>query len=205
MIDLIRRLKSPWGTESLEEVIDYQLQPLGVNFEQMKERGFVSVAPTYLKYQKSGFATPSGKIELYSSVLNRLGYDPLPAYAELPESPVSDPELNKEYPLILTTGTKSPVFFHSEGRQIPNLREIETDPLVDINPKTAEKLGIKEGSWVWIETPRGRIRQKARLTERNRSPGYSYPPRVVVSRTGRARPRTLAIKRQCAHPQRASL
>jgi len=172
MIDLIRRLKSPWGTESLEEIINYQLQPLGVNFEEMKERGFISVAPTYLKYQKSGFATPSGKIELYSSVLERLGYHPLPAYAELPESPVSDPELNKEYPLILTTGTKSPVFFHSEGRQIPNLREIETDPLVDINPKTAGKLGIKEGSWVWIETPRGRIRQKARLTD-------GIDPRVI--------------------------
>jgi anaerobic selenocysteine-containing dehydrogenase len=172
MIDLIRRLKSPWGTESLEEVINYQLQPLGVNFEEMKERGFVSVPLSYLKYQKSGFATPSGKIELYSSVLKRLGYDPLPAYAELPESPVSDPELNKEYPLILTTGTKSPVFFHSEGRQIPNLREIEPDPLVDINPKTAGKLGIKEGSWVWIETPRGRIRQKARLTD-------GIDPRVI--------------------------
>jgi anaerobic selenocysteine-containing dehydrogenase len=172
MIDLIRRLKMPWGTESLEEVINDQLQPLGVNFEEMKERGFVSVKPTYLKYQKSGFATPSGKVELYSSVLERLGYDPLPGYAELPESPISEPELNKEYPLILTTGTKSPVFFHSEGRQIPHLREIETDPLVEINPETAGKLGIEEGNWVWIETLRGRIRQKARFTK-------GIDPRVI--------------------------
>jgi thiosulfate reductase/polysulfide reductase chain A len=172
MIDLARRLKLPWGTESLEKIMNDQLEPLGVNFEQMKERGFVSVPPKYLKYRNSGFATPSGKVELYSSILDRLGYDPLPAYAELPESPFSEPELYKEYPLVLTTGTKSPVFFHSEGRQIPYLREIEADPLVDINPETAEKFGIEEGSWVWIETLRGRIKQKARLTN-------GIDPRVI--------------------------
>lgn len=172
MIELARRLKLPWGTESLEEIMDYQLEPLGVNFRQMKERGYISVAPKYLKYRNSGFATPSGKVELYSSVLERLGYDPLPAYAELPESPFSEPDLNKNYPLILTTGSKSPVFFHSEGRQIPYLREVEPDPMVEINPETARKFGIEEGSWIWIETLRGRITQKVRLTN-------GIDPRVI--------------------------
>ncbi len=172
MIELARRLKLPWGTESLEEIMDYQLEPLGVNFRQMKERGYISVAPKYLKYRNSGFATPSGKVELYSSVLERLGYDPLPAYAELPESPFSEPDLNKNYPLILTTGSKSPVFFHSEGRQVPYLREVEPDPMVEINPETARKFGIEEGSWIWIETLRGRITQKVRLTN-------GIDPRVI--------------------------
>jgi anaerobic selenocysteine-containing dehydrogenase len=164
MIELARRLKLPWGTESLEEIINFQLQPLSVNFEQMKERGYIAVPPKYLKYENSGFATPSGKVELYSSTLERLGYDPLPGYAELPESPLSAPELAQDYPLILTTGTKSPVFFHSEGRQIPYLREIEADPLVEIHPETASRFGIEDGDWIWIETLRGRIKQKARLT-----------------------------------------
>jgi anaerobic selenocysteine-containing dehydrogenase len=41
-----------------------------------------------------------------------------------------------------------------------------------IHPETADKLGIKEGDWVYIETMRGRIRQKATLTA-------GIDPRVV--------------------------
>ncbi|MCJ7495183.1 MAG: molybdopterin-dependent oxidoreductase [Deltaproteobacteria bacterium] len=205
MIELARRLKLPWGTESLEEIINFQLQPLSVNFEQMKERGYIAVPPKYLKYENSGFATPSGKVELYSSTLERLGYDPLPGYAELPESPLSAPELAQDYPLILTTGTKSPVFFHSEGRQIPYLREIEADPLVEIHPETASRFGIEDGDWIWIETLRGRIKQKARLTGGIDPPGNSCPSWLVVSRTILARSWPLAIECQCTYPQRASL
>jgi anaerobic selenocysteine-containing dehydrogenase len=36
-------------------------------------------------------------------------------------------------------------------------------PTVQINPETAGKLGIADGDWVWIESPRGKVRQKARL------------------------------------------
>lgn len=172
MIDLAKKLKLPWGTEPLEEVINYQLQPLAVNFEQIKELGYITVPQKYYKHQKVGFATPSGKVELHSSILERLEYDPLPGYSELPESPLNSPELIGEYPLILTTGTKSPVFFHSEGRQIPYLREIEVDPLAEIHPETARKFGIDDGNWMGIETPRGKIKQKARLTE-------GIDPRVV--------------------------
>jgi predicted molibdopterin-dependent oxidoreductase YjgC len=32
-----------------------------------------------------------------------------------------------------------------------------------MHPETAEKYGIVDGDWVWIESPRGRIRQKARV------------------------------------------
>ena len=58
--------------------------------------------------KQTGFATPSGKAELYSNVLEELGYDPLPFYEEPPESPIRTPEVAKDYPLILTTGGKIP-------------------------------------------------------------------------------------------------
>jgi anaerobic selenocysteine-containing dehydrogenase len=45
------------------------------------------------------------------------------------------------------------------------LRERHPDPLVKIHPVTAEKYGINEGDWVYIETVRGRIKQKASLAE----------------------------------------
>jgi thiosulfate reductase/polysulfide reductase chain A len=39
------------------------------------------------------------------------------------------------------------------------------DPLVEIHPDTARELGIADGEWVYIETRRGVIKQKAKVTE----------------------------------------
>jgi len=154
------------------------LKPSGVTFEELKEKGFVSIAPmTYKKYERMGFSTPSKKFELYSNVLEGLGYDPLPHHKEPPESPVSTPDLAEEYPLVLTTGGRIPGFFHSEFRQIPKLRRLNPDPLVEIHPDTAKELGIKEGDWVWIESPRGRVKQRAKLTK-------GIHPKVVHAQHG---------------------
>jgi len=144
----------------------------GVTFEDMKQRGAISVQIKYKKYLESGFKTKSGKVELASSYMESLGYDPLPYYREPPESPISTPKLAEEYPLILVTGGRSPYYFHSEYRQIVSLRKKEPDPLVEIHPGTAAGKNIKAGDWVWIETRRGRIKQKALLTE-------GIHPRVV--------------------------
>jgi anaerobic selenocysteine-containing dehydrogenase len=135
-----------------------------MTFEELKRKGHVSVPIRYRKYEKSGFFTPSKKVELYSSVLEKRGYDPLPYYREPPESPISTPDLAEEYPLILITGGRSQYFFHTEYRQIPSLRKGDPDPIVEIHPETAEKADILEGDWVWIESPRGKIQQRAKLT-----------------------------------------
>ena len=92
------------------------------------------------------------------------GYDPLPNYKEPPESPISTPELAKEYPLVFTSGARHISMFHSEHRQIPRLRAMHPDPEVLIHPNDAEKYGIRDGEWVWIENQRGKARQKARIT-----------------------------------------
>jgi anaerobic selenocysteine-containing dehydrogenase len=93
------------------------------------------------------------KVELYSSMFEKYGFDPLPCFREPPESPVSSPEVFKEYPYILCTGNRHLEYFHSEGRQIPSLRRRVPDPLVEIHPETAEREHIEAGDWVWIETP----------------------------------------------------
>ena len=92
-----------------------------------------------------------------------MGISPLPIYREPPFSPVSAPDLHKEYPLILTTGAKIKTFFHSEGRQIKSLRAANPYPLVEIHPATASDLKIEEGDWVWIETWENRVKMRARL------------------------------------------
>ncbi|MBN2094947.1 MAG: molybdopterin-dependent oxidoreductase [Candidatus Aenigmarchaeota archaeon] len=165
LIDLAKLLGLPLGRLSLETIHDHVLSPFCMNFKRLKELGHLSFTSKYRKYEPSGFNTPSGKVELYSSQLKREGFSPLPNYVEPPESPISRPDLMKEYPLILTTGGRILEFFHSEGRQIPSLRKHHPDPVAQVNPETAKKYGVVDGSWIFIETLRGRIKQRARLTE----------------------------------------
>jgi anaerobic selenocysteine-containing dehydrogenase len=111
-----------------------------------------------------GFNTTTGKLELRSTLLEALGYHSLPFFEEPPESPVTRPDLFEEYPLVLTTGKRHWEFFHSEHRNMPTMREFRDQPEVEIHPADAEKLGIEDGDWVWIENHRGRCREIARVT-----------------------------------------
>ncbi len=162
--------------ERIDDFWDAMLEPVGMTFETFKEKGRYmgdKTAKTYKKYERSGFSTPSGKVELYSTQLETLGFEPLPIYHEPPETPYGDPDLTKEYPLLCTTW-KLGVYRHSGGRQIPSLRRAHPDPLVIIHPATAQRQGIKKDEWVYIETKRGRIKQKAKVSA-------VVDPRVIVA------------------------
>jgi len=156
----------PWN--SVEEFNNWQLAPSGMNFNDLRERSYVMEPLRYKKYVTRGFATPSGKIELYSSRLEKNGYDPLPYYQENPESPISTPELYEKFPLILITGARHIAFFHSEGRQITNLRKLNPFPILELHPDAGKKYGIGDGDWAWIETPRGKgkVKMKVKLTSK---------------------------------------
>ncbi len=166
-VDLARRMGLAHCTESVETVLDQQLATAGreMNFAQLCERGHFEMPLAYHKYQAHGFDTPSGKVELYSTALEKMGYPPLPVYAEPPESPLSRPDLAVEFPLVLTTGARLPFFFTSEGRQISRLRKARREPRADLHPATAARFGITDGDWMWIQSPRGRIRQRAHCVD----------------------------------------
>lgn len=159
-----------WGEH--KSFLDYYLRRTGLTFEEFKKKGVLLGGRQYKKYEKDGFLTPSHKVEIYSERLQKWGFDPLPAYHEPPETPFSNLELAGEYPLVLTS-FKREQFRHSGGRQIPTLRQMSPEPVTYIHPETAGKLGITEGDWVYIETGRGRIKQKASLTD-------AIDPRVVI-------------------------
>jgi len=178
-VALARRMKLPVGTESVKEVLNAQLAAggLGLDFDQLARQGFVKAPLKYRRYEPGGFKTPTGRIELYATRLEALGYPPLPSAAEPPESPVASPEVAKDFPLVLTTGGRIPFYFNSEHRQLGNLRRAYREPRAEIHPDTAARHGIEQGDWMWIETRRGRIRQRARLTT-------GIDPRVVNAEHG---------------------
>ena len=172
-VELARKMNLPVGTESVDEVLASQLaNGCGLTLAEIRDRGFYTVPFRYRKHEDGGFRTPTGRIELYATRFAAMGYDPLPYYEEPPESPLATPDVAREFPLVLTSGARIPFFFNSEHRQLANLRRAHPDPLVEIHPETAGRLGIVKGDWVWIETRRGRIRQKARITD-------EIDPRVV--------------------------
>ena len=170
-----------WPWDTLEEVYYYRIYPLnyGVNsYDEFVENiRFDFPEREYYKYGKIGFATPSGRIELVSSTLQELGYPAMPVYISPAENEVDDPDLASEYPLVLTTGGGFMPYHHSEHFQITELRFLKHEPYLEINPATAKQYGINPGDWVWIETKRGRIKQKAKLTQ-------AVHPRVIVTQRG---------------------
>jgi len=156
----------PWKSE--EELVAFELGPTGLTFKQLLEEKPEGAFYQQKQYgMKDGkFTTPSGKIDIYSEALKKVGFDPLPTYLEPRKSPFSSPELLKKYPLILSTGNRNLYFTHGQFRKISSLMEKNPEPKAEIGPKTAVQYGIKEGDDILIETNRGVARMKVQLEER---------------------------------------
>ncbi len=167
LMDLAKRLNLPGSDQSLEDIINLRLSDIGITFEALKKQSFVFPETRYYRYleRKNGFKTPSGKVELYSRSLKRMGYDPLPVYKEPPESPVSTRDIHGKFPYVLTTGSRRKEFFHSDNRQIEKLRKKRPCPIAEINKEDAEKNSIKNNDEVFISSPRGRIKMRAYVTK----------------------------------------
>lgn len=114
---------------------------------------------------KPGFDTPSGKVELASQILKEYGFDPLPRYREPVESPLSTPELAREFPLILNSGSRVLMFTHSKLRELPSLRKLMPFAVVNLHPEDAAAQDICQNDEVDLESPHGRIRLKANITD----------------------------------------
>ena len=188
--ELAKRFDPNFRWDSIHDLFDEIVKPSGMTFEELQKKGWAfppeghSSTP-YNRYEKGllrkdrrpGFQTPSGKVELYASLREEWELEPVADYEEPPFTPVSQPELVKEYPLILSTGRRSAVYFHAEHRNIPWLRALDPDPVVEIHPDTAGELDIGNGEWVWIENWLGRCRFKAKVT-------LEVPPWMVMAAHG---------------------
>ncbi len=180
-IELSRRMGIDYGAEDQRSLLNQELAAVaercpeleGMTFEKMKNLGYYVPKSDYLRYQKrGGFFTTTGKFELWSTEVEQLGGDPLPNWQEPPVTPVSRPDLKRQFPYILTTGGRRMQYFISNNRQIRSLRRQYPFPLVRMHPKTAEENGLADGDWAYIRTFRGRITQKVQVDE-------SLDPQVV--------------------------
>ena len=175
MFELAKRLgfaEQFWNGD-IEAGYAYELAPSGITLEQLKNApGGISLPaePNYEKYAKQseegvvcGFATLSKKVELYCHKFAAHGYPAMPEYVEPALSPVSRPEVAADYPLVLTNA-KFTTFVHSQQRALASLRKAAREPTADIHPDSATRFGVRHKQWMIVESPRGAIKVRARVT-----------------------------------------
>ncbi|WP_165170937.1 molybdopterin-dependent oxidoreductase [Adlercreutzia sp. ZJ242] len=192
--ELARRLGAgalfPWKDE--RELYDWRLAPLGLTFAELEERGS---CPNGTLPARGGFATPTGKVELASSVLRDLGFDPLPNYAEprnlgaeaaeaavpagesaaaaggraaddaFADEAAAGQRAGRLYPYVIFAGLREAANYNTNLRQMPGLRVREPEPCVLVNPADVAREGLAAGAWCAVETAYGCVELMVRPDE----------------------------------------
>jgi anaerobic selenocysteine-containing dehydrogenase len=157
-----------WPWEDHKELINWRLQGTGMNIDELlaqpgggiahfAEHPVIGSDQQFKKYEKTGFATPSGKVEIYSKLMEKYGYDPMPRHVEQHGTIISDPTNAEDYPLTFFIGAKGDPYFQQQGRNIAALRRLAPEPWVEMHPDTAYDLGLSDGDFVAVETPHGAL------------------------------------------------
>jgi anaerobic selenocysteine-containing dehydrogenase len=143
----------PWEDETA--LNRWLLEPTGISLEELEAHpeGVEYSATPPQRWEESGFATPSGKIEFASRYLKDLGYDELPVYRR----PAYREEPDAEYPLVLITGARKLLYLHSRFRNIPRFRTAIPDPEVEMHPDDAVALGVSDGDTVRVASRIGGV------------------------------------------------
>ncbi|MFQ5864619.1 MAG: IscS subfamily cysteine desulfurase [bacterium] len=159
-----------------EEMLRLALKGSGYTLEEVTAAGgWVKIPAPMMEYKKwekgglrkdgePGFETPTGKFEIWSTILEEYGYEPLPKYTEPKEGPQARPELAEAYPLVFNSGARPHTDFRSQHHGIKGLVKDNPEPAVEMNIEDAKERGIKSGDLVEVRTPRGAVRFRARVT-----------------------------------------
>ena len=139
----------PWATP--EEHLAGIIEPMEIDAAELRKRGAMKLpGKPYLEDRRPGddppFETESGKIELYSDKLKKLGFDPLPKY-----TPVKPPP--KGF-LRLIYG-RAPVHSFARSQNNEMLHALMPENEVWMQTKVAQKLGLKDGQRVVLENTDG--------------------------------------------------
>ncbi|CAB1081814.1 Anaerobic dehydrogenases, typically selenocysteine-containing [Olavius algarvensis Delta 1 endosymbiont] len=148
----------PWQDETA--VNRWLLKPSGIALETLQDQpqGMVYAPQVFNKFRRQPLPTASGRFEFVSAELAAMGHPGLPIYTP----PKNAAAFHSAFPLVLITGARHALYYHSRFRNIPRLRRVK-QPVVEINAGDAAQLGIKNGELVRIETEIGFIELAAAI------------------------------------------
>ena len=178
----------PWLHQTPDEVIDEILtatarrNPLlqGVTLRRLQAEGSVMLPVPQPPFADGVFPTGSGKVELYSQAMARIGVDPLPAFIP-PQDDGGINETDPRFPPPAALNLLTPAAHHFVSSSLANqshLRQREGDPFVEIHPLDAAARDIQQGDRVIIENGRGWCALRARVTDAVQ-PGVLASPKGV--------------------------
>ena len=157
---LANRLGAEWAYEDPAEIFDElaSVSPIyaGISHERLTTEGGIQWPcpdadhPGTRFLYEDGFNFPNGKAKFVPADMGQPG--------ELPD---------EEYPLTLTSGR---VLYHFHTgtltRRVEGLIDNVGESFVEINPRTADRLGIENGERVRVSSRRGEITIRAEITDR---------------------------------------
>jgi thiosulfate reductase/polysulfide reductase chain A len=153
--------KMGWGEyfpyQTWEDWGKLMLKDIPMTLEELKEKGFWAGEIKYDRVPK-GLPTPSGKVEIFSKAYADAGFNPYPTYTERSVLP------DAEYPLQVTH-SKLSMHCNLVTQNNPLLMEIVGENWVEINRVDAQKYGIRDDAYVIVESPKDKIRIKAKVVE----------------------------------------
>jgi anaerobic selenocysteine-containing dehydrogenase len=161
------------GNSCIEEWLDKRIRTDShLRLADLKAGPVIAPGLQLIAYENMKFETPSGKIELYSSVAHKnWGVSPLPDY--IPESINKNDEI---FPLtFITPNTGSRI--HSQFGNLKIIRETVPEPAVGISQTNASERNISNGQKIRIFNNNGEIKSTARISNR-------VPQGVVVLPNG---------------------
>jgi anaerobic selenocysteine-containing dehydrogenase len=149
----------------------------GIDLQRLRGEGRVRVdyPQDGLPFADGRFPTPSGKVELVSERLTRLGQPRLPTFIPASESPSGNPALARRYPFMLLTPKQHRRFLNSSYAHLPKHGPKEAGPYVELHAEDADRLGLEEGGQAMVWNDRAELRLPVRITGRLR-PGVVAIP-----------------------------
>lgn len=147
----------------LEEVL--QASGLPVTLAELRQGPYLAPGVEEIAFADHRFPTPSGKIEFSCPAMReRWGQDPLPCYQPLQEGRDGNSKSGGPYPLQLLT-PHSRHRIHSQFNNLPGIKRLNPEPIIEINAQDAKARGIVDGAWVFVFNSRSRLRVKAWVSE----------------------------------------
>ena len=128
---------------------------------------------SYERLEKGGIQWPCphkdhpGTTTLYTDLFSRA--NGLATF--LPLDHIGSGEVaDEEYPLVLITGRIREHYNNgSMTRRSKGIAQVVPTERVEISPEDAENLGIKERNWVLVSSRRGKVKVRAKITDRSQS------------------------------------
>lgn len=148
-----------------EELLSKTFSKEEINELNNNEYGILKKAPdhVYKKHEKGllredgtpGFPTPTGMLEIESSILSKYGYNGVPQY--------QTPYDNKAFPYSLVTGARSKYHYNANGLNCDSLVSLGEPPCAQMDISLAETLHLKDGEVIEISTATGSLQLPVKI------------------------------------------